>query len=180
MFIEIEDLRDEPLHVRHVYGLGEILLQHKDASLEEPISVDFTLTHKNQDLQLGGMLETAVRYTCSRCLCEFSRNLSTSFDLFYLPQPKGIREDEEIALKYEDMEVGYYDGIRLDVDLMVLEQIELSMPMQYICREECGGLCPKCGANQNEGACLCGQEETDSRMAVLLEFRKKMNKSEQS
>lgn len=177
MFIEIEDLKQEPLHVHHVYPVGEIQFLHEDAVLSEPVCTDFVLTHKDRDLRIGGTVETAIRFKCSRCVKEFSRPFSTSFDLCYLPQPDWTNKDDEIELKYEDMEVGYYDGIRLDVDLMVLEQIELAMPMKFVCREECKGLCYVCGADLNDGACPCKKEDTDFRLSALLEFRKKMNKS---
>lgn len=71
------------------------------------------------------------------------------------------------------MEVAYYDGITLDIDLMVLEQIELAIPMQFVCREDCKGLCFNCGADLNEGACFCKNEKSDSRLSVLLDFQKK-------
>ena len=57
--------------------------------------------------------------------------------------------------------------------MKILEQIELAMPMKFVCREDCRGLCYKCGADLNEGACLCKNEEIDSRMSALLEFRQK-------
>ncbi len=173
MFIEIESLKPEPLHVQHVFGIGELQFRHDDASLEKPVAVDFLLTHKGLDLHAEGTVRTAVRYQCSRCLKEFSRALDASFDLFYLPQPDW-KKDEEIELKYEEMEVGYYDGIRLDVDLMVLEQIELSMPMKFVCREACRGLCPSCGMDRNEGPCSCKEDSADSRLSVLRDFRSKM------
>jgi len=106
---------------------------------------------------------------------EFSRPLDAAFDLSYLQQPK-YSKDAEIELRYEDMEVAYYDGIRLDVDLMVLEQIELSIPMKFVCSEDCKGLCNKCGTDLNEGTCLCSRESADSRLSVLLDFKKKMDK----
>ena len=176
MFIEIEDLKPEPLHVRHVFALGDIPFRHEDAALSEPVVADFVITHKDRDLRVGGTIETAICFKCSRCVKEFSRSFSTSFDLFYLPQPKWKAGEGEIEIKYEDMEVAFYDGITFDVDLMVLEQIELAMPMKYVCNEGCKGLCDKCGADLNEGACLCRKEETDSRLAVLLEFRSKTDK----
>ncbi len=176
MFIEIEDLKEEPLQVSQVYEVGQLRLAHEDAALSEPVRADFTLTHKDLDLHIDGTVRTAVVYKCSRCLKEFARPLAVSYSLFYLPQPKGIRADEEIELKYEEMDTAYYDGIRLDVDLMVLEQIELSMPMKFVCREGCLGLCYICGADLNEGACGCKKEEPDSRLAALLEFRRKMDK----
>ena len=173
MFIEIADLEDKPLHIMNVYREGELPFLNEHAALEEPVSVDFTLTHDELDLRLGGFVETSIRYTCARCLKQLSRRLSTSFDLLYLPQPGG-GPDEEIELKYEDMDVGFYDGVRLDVDLMVLEQIELAIPMRFICREDCRGLCHRCGADLNERTCGCPRDEPDPRLGVLREFRRKM------
>lgn len=173
VFIEIEDLKPEPLHVRHVFPAGEIPFSHEDAVLDGPVKTDFVLSHKDRDLHVDGTVETAVRFRCSRCTKEFSRAVSAGFDLSYLPQPKWTNENAEIELRYEDMEVAYYDGITFDVDLMVLEQIELAMPMRFICREGCKGLCYQCGADLNEGACLCKNEISDSRLSVLLDFKKK-------
>jgi uncharacterized protein len=173
VFIEIESLKAEPLHIHHVFAIGEISFTHEDAVLSEPVTADFVLRHKNLDLFVDGTLETSIRFRCSRCTKEFYRPFSTQYDLSYLPQPKWTDKDGEIELKYEDMEVAYYDGVAFDVDLMVLEQIELSMPMKFVCREDCKGLCYQCGADLNEGACLCKNEETDSRLSVLLDFKNK-------
>lgn len=173
MFIEIERLTPEPLHIQHLYAAGELRFEHDDASLLEPVATDFILTHKGRDLRIEGTIKTAVRYQCSRCLEEFSSGLETRFDLCYLPQ-SDWKPDEEIELKYEDMGIGFYDGVALDVDLMVLEQIELMMPMKFVCREECKGLCPSCGADLNKGACPCKLDPLDTRLAVLRDFRNKM------
>jgi len=175
VFIEIEDLKDVPLHFQHVYGLRELSFNREDAALEDAVSVDFTLTHRERELRLSGTVATAVRCTCSRCLKEFSRRLASSFDLFYLPHPDTKTVDEEIELRYEEMDTGYYDGVRLDVDLMVVEQIELSLPMRFVCREECRGLCYLCGTNLNVRSCSCTPDESDTRLAALLEFRKRMH-----
>jgi uncharacterized protein len=172
VFIEIDDLKPEPLQVHHIFPIGEIKFSHEDAALSEPVAADFVLAHNDRDLQVDGTIETAIRFRCSRCMKEFSRSFSTSFELSYLQQPKWTSENAEIELRYDDMDVAYYDGIAFDVNLMVLEQIELAMPMKFVCREDCKGLCYKCGADLNEGACLCKTEDSDSRMSVLLEFQK--------
>jgi uncharacterized protein len=172
VFIEIEDLKPEPLHVHHIFPIREIKFSHVDAALSAPVAADFVLTHKDRDLHVDGTVETAIRFRCSRCAKEFSQSFAASFNLSYLPQPKW-KENAEIELRYEDMEVAYYDGIALDIDLMVLEQIELAMPMKFVCREDCKGLCYRCGADLNEGACLCKNEEADSRLSALLDFQKK-------
>jgi uncharacterized protein len=173
VFVEIEDLKEEPLQIHHIFPIEEIKFIHEDAELGKPIATDFILTHKDRDLRVDGTVETAIRFRCSRCTKEFSRPFSASFDLSYLPQPKWTNENAEIELRYNDMDVAYYDGVALDVNLLVLEQIELAMPMKFVCREDCKGLCYKCGADLNEVTCLCGSEEPDFRMSVLLEFKNK-------
>jgi uncharacterized protein len=173
VFIEIEDLTQEPLHIHHVFPIKEINFSHGDAELSAPVTTDFVLTHKDRDLRVDGTVETAIRVRCSRCAKEFSRSLATSFDLSYLPQPKWTNENAEIELRYEDMDIAYYNGISFDVGLMVMEQIELAMPMKLTCREDCKGLCYRCGADLNEGACLCKNDVADSRLSVLLDFQKK-------
>jgi uncharacterized protein len=172
VFIEIEDLKPEPLQVHHVFPIEEIRFTHDDAVLSAPITADFMLTHEEQDLWVEGSVETAIRFRCSRCTKEFSRPFSASFDLSYLPQPKWSAENAEIELRYDEMDVAYYDGIVLDVNLLVLEQLELAIPMNFVCREDCKGLCYKCGADLNEETCPCKSEEPDSRMSALLEFQK--------
>ena len=174
MFIEIEDLKPEPLHVEHVYPAGELNLAHEDAGLSAPVTTVFTLTHKEAALRINGTVETSVRFRCSRCLREIVKPLNSRFDLSYLPQPKLPSSVHEIELKYDEMDVGFYDGLRFDVDLMVLEQIELSMPMRFVCREDCRGLCPSCGTDLNEKDCGCKQADPDTRLASLLEFKYKM------
>ncbi len=173
MFIEIEDLKPEPLHVHHSYAAGELPFEYQDAVIDEPVTTDFLLTHKEQDLRIGGTLQTGVRFACSRCLKQASCHVSASFDLVYVPQPKPVRPGEEIALSYADMEVGFYDGIRFDVDTMIVEQITLSLPMRFVCAEDCKGLCQSCGADLNQGPCSCKHDEGDARLSVLMEFRKK-------
>jgi uncharacterized protein len=173
VFIGIEDLKPEPLHIHHIFPVSEINFSREDAALSAPVAADFVLTHKDRDLYVDGTVETAIRFRCSRCAREFSRPIAASFDLSYLPQPKWTNEDAEIELQYEDMVVAFYDGLALDVDLMVMEQIELAMPMRLVCRDDCKGLCYRCGADLNEGTCLCKNEESDSRLSVLLDFQKK-------
>ena len=173
MFIEIEHLRDEPLHIHHTYGVGELAFERQDAALAAPVAADFVLTHEDRDLHIDGTVDTAVQCRCARCSSEFVRPVRSRFDFSYVPQPKGRKEKDEIELEYTEMDVAFYDGVRLDVDLMVTEQIELSLPMKFVCREECKGLCHRCGRDLNEGPCGCGAEGPDPRLSALLEFHRK-------
>ena len=65
-------------------------------------------------------------------------------------------------------------ALYLDVAAIVWEQFVLALPPNPLCRPDCKGLCPECGANLNEGMCACSRDEGDPRMAVLrgLKIRK--------
>ena len=174
MFIEIESLEGKPLRVRHAFPVNEIRFSHEDAWLDTPVAVDFTLYPSGNELRVIGAVETSVRCRCSRCVKEFIQPFAENFDLSYSPQPKWDGGAAEIELRYEEMDIGYYDGVRFDVNALALERIELAQPMQYVCRDDCKGLCCKCGADLNEAACLC-KEEPDARLSALLEFKKNRN-----
>jgi uncharacterized protein len=55
----------------------------------------------------------------------------------------------------------------IEVDQLVAEQIFLALPVKVLCREDCKGICPGCGANLNEEACLCKAGGTQSPFAKL-------------
>ncbi|MGD0336505.1 MAG: DUF177 domain-containing protein [Candidatus Omnitrophota bacterium] len=73
--------------------------------------------------------------SCSRCLNEFERKYTKQIQIHY---PVGKTESEII----------------LDPDIR--EEIILDYPIKPLCSDSCKGLCPKCGANLNEGGCTCG------------------------
>ncbi|MEJ2110380.1 MAG: DUF177 domain-containing protein [Acidobacteriota bacterium] len=175
MFIEIEDLKTESIHIQHDFPEEEIKFSHPDAVLIRPVTTNFTLFLKEGNLRAAGTMSTAIQFNCSRCAKLAVRELDTGFDLAYHSQPEWTEDNAEIELKYEDMDVGFYDGIAFDVNLMILEQIELSLPMKFVCNEDCKGLCFECGTDLNEGTCSCSREKVDPRMGTLLEFRKKMD-----
>lgn len=174
MFIEVESLRDEPLHVHHVYEPGSLKFENEQASLTGPVEVAFLLTHNERDLRLSGSVKATLIVRCSRCLKDSPRSVDATYDLHYAPHPRLTSPGEEIELKYEDMEVGFYDGLMFDVDIMVGEQIAMALPMKVVCREDCAGLCASCGKDLNDGPCGCEPGSVDSRMATLLDFRRKM------
>jgi len=55
----------------------------------------------------------------------------------------------------------------LNVGALLWEMFNLALPSKPLCRPDCKGLCPRCGQNLNEGACRCGDESGDPRLAAL-------------
>src|SRR5947199_9767087 len=158
---------DEGLEIRHLYPEGKPALG-EDARLVGPTEVDLQATRAAEKVRLVGSLAATVAFECDRCLAPLSAKVEQSFDLLYLP-PLGVGEEHE--LHDDDLSIAFYQGQTIDVDDLVREQVELTLPMARLCSEACRGLCPQCGANLNQGECACAIEQIDPRWAALKDFK---------
>jgi uncharacterized protein len=122
-------------------------------------------------VHVRGRLQAAVEPECGRCLEPYRLGLDQELDLFYLPgsAQAAQEQEEEVELADRDVVVGYYEGDRLDLGAAVREQLLLALPMKRLCREDCRGLCERCGKNLNAGVCGCpaAEEPEDPRLAPL-------------
>ena len=112
-------------------------------------------------LHVRGHLSLKTSGPCARCLADTPLNVDQELDLFFLPESKAMAEhdDEEGAeLQDRDLVVTFYKGDILDLGGVVREQILLAQPMKRLCREDCKGVCPNCGADRNLTNCGCPKE----------------------
>jgi len=115
------------------------------------------LTRTAQGLYAAGSLHATTRLECVRCLTPFDQPLAAAFDdLFVYPPTKA----PEALLSIPET------GL-LDLNPLTREYLLLDVPLRPLCRDDCRGLCPECGANRNEVDCGHGAEETDPRLAGL-------------
>ena len=84
-------------------------------------------------------------------------------------------DKEELALTYDELDIGFYRNDELDLSGVVSEQVVLEIPMKPVCREGCRGLCPQCGADLNEANCGCDHTVSDPRFAALAELKKRLD-----
>ena len=117
---------------------------------------------------------------CRRCLKPVS--LEEQIDLLrsYVPADQ-IRAQHEHRGGTDDagaVDEESYEGKEIDLKPAVREQVLLQIPGSPLCREDCKGLCPKCGKDLNEGDCGCDRAVLDPRWAVLkgLQLEKKKEK----
>lgn len=96
---------------------------------------------------------------CDRCAGEFSRDMTVPVEHILVSELNDEDNDEFILV--EDM--------KLDIEQLVLEDIYLWLPMKTLCREDCKGICPKCGKNLNEGSCDC-RKDVDPRLQALQDL----------
>lgn len=109
---------------------------------------------------------------CARCLREAS--LAISDELLYLYQLSGLELGTDTRLSSDEgfmpVEVEFF-GRTLDVADQVRESLFLLLPQKALCREDCAGLCPVCGADLNDGACGCSLTDGDPRFEALRNLR---------
>jgi uncharacterized protein len=117
----------------------------------------------------GFMLQAQVSYeqtlTCNRCLKPITLPTESRVDLAIEAGQKS--SPGEHALHESDLGVWYVEGPILETEPILLEQVQLNIPMKPLCRPDCQGLCAKCGADLNGGACGCTVTTTDPRWAAL-------------
>lgn len=136
----------------------------RDIGLDEaewPGSVrgSFRVDKTGETVSVRGNVFSVARLDCARCLQAFDLEIAAETSLLAERSGQAAR-DEQRQLE-RDAYMLFHDGRRLDLRESVRESLLLELPISPHCREDCRGLCPRCGANRNEGACAC--ETADSR-----------------
>jgi uncharacterized protein len=115
--------------------------------------------HSAGVLKFSADVEGDTICTCARCLKEFENPVHQHIETLL---SDGERDDD-------DPDVYLLKGDEVDVDEIIFTDFILSMDQRLLCREDCKGLCPKCGADLNNGPCTC-KSEIDPRLAALRQF----------
>ena len=111
----------------------------------------------------AGVVDLAVTaafdYTapCDRCGEETITPFVSSFNHTVVQSLVGENESDYIEAP----------DFVIELDAAVTADILLELPAKHLCKEDCKGLCPKCGKNLNTGECGCDLRETDPRLEVL-------------
>ena len=125
--------------------------------LDGPLEVHIVLYRAGSRYVLEGRLSGGFCGICDRCLDPYKSPLAAEFRVF-LTLPPGETEESEIELTQNDMFIDFIMAEEIELDDIVREQLYLALPMKFLCREDCAGLCPSCGANLNRQKCACKVE----------------------
>lgn len=122
-------------------------------------------------VEIEGNISTAVRMDCGRCLQSFQMPLESSFARTYSqkePAPEqSDANQQELELTAEDMELIYYQGKEINLKNEIQEQVVLAFPLKTLCKPDCRGLCPKCGADLNTEECDCDRSPPAGKFDAL-------------
>lgn len=115
---------------------------------------------------------------CSRCLVPVRFAIHESFDyLFSSRLPAEARQEGEGDGNEEVLPLNPWEDT-LDLAPQVWEVLIMSLPAAVLCREDCKGLCPQCGANLNEGDCACHLSMEDPRLNKIKDYLLGLNRGE--
>ena len=175
MRIEVENLTATATPFEHTYRPEEIDLEEEGARVSGEAAVRGGATRKGEQVRLRGEIKTEVELLCDRCAAPERAPLAVEFDTSFIPLEVEAVKAENVELAAEDLLLSSYEGDAVDLDELVREQILLALPSRHLCREDCKGLCQKCGADLNAGACSCEQGEVDPRWAALADLKRGVN-----
>ncbi len=122
--------------------------------LASPLKVSVVVSSSGAKYLLDGHLSGGVTLRCDRCLEPYGYELDTGFHVALVAR-QSDNGRVEVELLQEDLAVEIIDGFVIDLNEIAREQVFLALPMKNLCRDDCAGLCPKCGKNLSRGACLC-------------------------
>jgi uncharacterized protein len=125
------------------------------------------------DIRLRGQFAGKVRVPCARCVEPVRIPLAAEFDLIF--RPVGADSDApERSITAPETEIGYYQKNSLALEDVLREQVLLALPVRTLCKPDCKGLCPRCGANRNLQPCTCEQGPSDPRWEALSGLRSRI------
>ncbi len=114
-------------------------------------------------LVLDAKIDAKINTICARCLSELTLPIAFSFSETLVQNGHSDDTDKDSVI--------VFDGTEIDVGEIAVNNLLLNISSKYLCKEECLGLCSKCGKNLNEGKCDCDFVEIDPRWEKLKNFK---------
>ncbi len=172
MKIRLETARHEPLTWQESLNLTPEDLGLGDDVEVTPVDVRGSLSFDAPNFLLDARLTFLLQVPCDRCTAPVRQEVDCRLTAL-VAQASGRREPGggERELKEDELGVLEVAGDVLDTRPLVAEQVLLELPTHPLCREDCAGLCPTCGADRNLGPCGCRVEPVDPRWAGLAALR---------
>jgi uncharacterized protein len=117
----------------------------------EPVRFFVNFTETGAGVVATGTAEGTVEAECSRCLVHFELPLAGEVEGFYVTpaHAAGLPEEQPYEL--------ITDG-KVDLLSALLQALTVEAPFAPVCKDDCKGICPTCGADRNVEECGCEPE----------------------
>jgi len=116
---------------------------------------------------LLGQAQLTMRSTCRRCLALYDRELELEIEEEYVATMDVVTGMRLDVADVDEPELFIDDHHILDTREVLRQYAVASTVDLGLCRPECRGFCPTCGADLNQETCNCHLAKVDPRMAAL-------------
>ena len=132
--------------------------------VSEPVEAEGTVRNTAGVLMMTGTIRTTIHGTCDRCANDFDRDMELPIDAVLVTELANEENEDEWVFPLE--------GDSADLEDIVRTIFVLNLDSKLLCKDDCAGLCCRCGKNLNDGPCNC-QKELDPRFAALKQLLEK-------
>lgn len=155
MYLELDAVFNndgESLQIDYEFSLD-------DESIVTPVSVKGSVYNKTGIVHLKADARFDYSTSCAKCNKPLLRHAKVPVQHILLSHADSDDNDDFIVL----------DGVRLEIDELVSDDIYLSIPSRFLCKDDCKGLCSICGTDLNFGECSCSMP-ADPRWDALKDL----------
>jgi len=170
MLIQLEQIGDEPFHWQESPSISAESLGRSELLGVGGISWSGRLIRDLAGYRLQARLSYEQTLTCTRCLTPVARPVEDEIELAIETSTSEPMLGEH-ELRAAELRSLFLEGKELDTTSVLMEQLQLNIPMKPLCHEDCAGICPHCGADRNQVRCTCAESEVDPRWQALERLR---------
>ena len=127
--------------------------------VDEPVTVQLRLESLSNGITVAGSIAATWAGECRRCLAPVRERMTVEVDELY-------------QRNLEDPDAHPIANDQIDLVPMVRENVLVALPLGPLCRPDCPGICPQCGADLADGPCGCEVPTGDPRWAALDALRR--------
>lgn len=141
----------------------ELDVLRDDLVVTAPVKLHGHFTGIGESVAVIGSAEVQGKAQCARCLHSFDISFTSPL------QETFVRKGnlQEHADEEEGVDFFTYEGEAVDMAPAAASSLYLDMPMRFVCKGGCKGLCPVCGIDLNEQTCSCGENDDDNPFSAL-------------
>ena len=128
---------------------------------EEPVHVSGQIRDDAGMIRLAAQISAVVHTRCARCNRPVVYDKAVNIDFALVSAFAGSEERDDVIVVSSD---------EVDLDAIAVPELILDMEMAVLCKEDCKGLCQKCGKDLNDGLCGCDEKSVDPRLEALRQL----------
>ena len=151
-----------PIEMDDTEFLGESFV------FEKPLELKGDILNNTKSLDFNAKVEGEMLVHCARCNKQFAVPVKFRIHEILASEDSDVQDDETVV----------FSNNQLDITDIVVNSFLMNVSGRYLCKEDCKGLCQKCGTDLNEGTCGCDSEEIDPRWADLQKIMRNMTDTE--